>query len=78
MKITAYTVTLFSILLVLSVLVACGGDGGGTDTNVTPPVVDPDPESQGLLMPIVSDTQLLISVKNGFNNITDSLSLIHI
>ena len=74
-KISAYTVTLFSILLVLSVLVACGGGGSGTDKNVTPPVVDTDPESQGLLMPIVNDTQLLVSVKNGFSNITDSTRL---
>jgi hypothetical protein len=62
MKISSNSVTLFSILFALLVLVACGSGGGGTDTNVTPPVVDPDPESQALLMPVANDSELLVSV----------------
>lgn len=72
MKISSYTVTLLSVFLVLA---ACGGGGGGSDTNGTPPVIDPDTESKALLVPVVNDTQLLASVKNGFSNITDSTRL---
>lgn len=65
-KIIKYFIHVLPLLLV-----ACGG-GGNSNTSKPNPIVDPDTESNALLIPIANDNELLASVKSGFNNTIES------
>jgi uncharacterized secreted protein with C-terminal beta-propeller domain len=50
-------------LTAVLLLTACGGGNGGSDTL---PIAEPEPPASGLLVPVTSDSQLLDSVRSGF------------